>query len=338
MGDGKQSVHSAPNVVILRSDRCGRQASYPLKTEDSVAAQAAPKLFVTAIAEHHYSINMPTGFSGDITINVIASIIASLVLLAAGFLWGKYKERRKYGRNLEEYDFYPFTINRENFPEFNLKDFRLGMHYFLKNNDYTAARQLIFIGEQNNVRAQLEPSEQKVYARLFEKYEGKKIADDTTEYLENYVRIVRLIGKSFPNSGIEILLHNLADPSHSLIVLENNVTGRHLRDGTTNLLIDLKKRQLLQEDKLNYELSIGAQKFKCTTIPIVRKEFGIVGAICINIDANYLTEEVIQSKERIEAWFKNFCRTDMQADENILSKDEYAKAMKGQRHFKDETF
>jgi len=281
---------------------------------------------------------MIKGLSGDVTVNVIASIIASLVLLAAGFLWGKYKERRKYGRNLEDYDFYPFTINRENFPEFNLKDFRLGMHYFLKNNDYTAARQLIFIGEQNNVRAQLEPSEQKVYARLFEKYEGKKIADDTTEYLENYIRIVRLIGKSFPNSGIEILLHNLAGPSHSLIVLENNVTGRHLRDGTTNLLIDLKKRQLLHEDKLNYELNIGARRFKCTTIPILRKDFGIVGAICINIDANYLTDEVMQSKERIEAWFKNFCRIDRQLDENILSKDEYAKAMKGQRHFKDEAF
>ena len=281
---------------------------------------------------------MIKGFSGDLSINIIASIIASLVLLAAGFLWGKYKERRRYGRNLEEYDFYPFTINRENFPEFNLKDFRLGMHYFLKNNDYSAARQLIFIGEQNNVRAQLEPSEQKVYAKLFEKYQGKKIADDTTEYLENYVRIVRLIGKSFPKSGIEILLHNLADPAHSLIVLENNVTSRHLRDGTTNLLIDLKKRQLLHEDKLNYELNIGALKFKCTTIPILRKEFGIVGAICINIDANYLTEEVMQNKERIEAWFKNFCRTDMQLDENILSRDDYAKAMKGQRHFKDEGF
>jgi len=281
---------------------------------------------------------MIKGLSGDVTVNVIASIIASLVLLAAGFLWGKYKERRKYGRNLEDYDFYPFTINRENFPEFNLKDFRLGMHYFLKNNDYTAARQLIFIGEQNNARAQLEPSEQKVYARLFEKYDGKKIADDTAEYLENYVRIVRLIGKSFPNSGIEILLHNLVDPSHSLIVLENNVTGRHLRDGTTNLLIDLKKRQLLHEDKLNYELNIGARRFKCTTIPILRKDFGIVGAICINVDANYLTDEVMQTKERIEAWFKNFCRTDMQLDENILSKDEYAKAIKGQRHFKDEAF
>ena len=280
---------------------------------------------------------MIAAFGSDVVINVVASIIASLVLLSAGYAWGKYRERKRFGRNLEEYDFYPFTINRDNIPEFSFKDFRLGMHYFLKNEDHTAARQLIFIGEQNNVKNQLEPAEQKEYAKLFAKYEGAKIADDTNEYLENYIRLVRLIGKSFPNTGIEILLHNLADPSHSLIVLENNVTGRNLRDGTTNLLIDLKKRQLLHEEKLNYELNIGSRRFKCTTIPIVRKEFGVVGAICINIDANYLTEEVLQKQERIETWFKNFLRTDMQLDENILSKDEYAKAIKGKRHFKDET-
>jgi predicted transcriptional regulator YheO len=274
----------------------------------------------------------------DITVNVVASIIASFILLAIGFLWGKYEERRQFGKNLDQYDFYPYTINRDNVPEFNLKDFRLGMHYLLKNNDYTAARQLIFIGEQNNVRAQLEPAEQKVYANLFEKYDGKKIADDTNEYLENYARIVRLIGKSFPDSGMEILLHNLADPSHSLVALENNVTGRHLRDGTTNLLIDLKKRQLQNEDKLNYELNIGSRKFKCTTIPIYRKEFGVVGAICFNVDVNYLTDEVMKNHERVGVFFKNFCRTDMQLGENILSKDEYAKALKGKRHFKDESF
>jgi len=273
---------------------------------------------------------------GEIGINVIASIIASLVFLAAGFAWGKYKERRrKFGRNLDEYDFYPFTVSRENFGEFSLKDFRLGMHYFLKNEDHTAARQLIFIGEQNNVRTQLEPTEQKVYAQLFDKYDGKKIADDTHEFLENYERMVRLIGKSFPNTGIEILLHNLADPAHSLVALENNVTGRRLRDGTTNLLIDLKRRE--NEDKLNYELNIGARKFKCTTVPIKRKEFGIVGAICINVDVNYLTDEVMKSQERLGTFFQNLCRTDMQLDENILSKDEYAKALKGKRHFKDES-
>jgi predicted transcriptional regulator YheO len=279
---------------------------------------------------------MISALQSEIGINVVASIIASAFFLAAGFVWGKYKERRrKFGRNLEEYDFYPFTISRENFGEFNLNNFRLGVHYFLKNEDHTAARQLIFIGEQNNVRSQLELAEQKVYAQLFDKYQGKKIVDDTHEFLENYERIVRLIGKSFPNTGMEILLHNLADPAHSLIALENNVTGRRLRDGTTNLLIDLKRRE--NEDKLNYELNIGARKFKCTTIPIKRKEFGIVGAICINVDANYLTEEVMKSQERIETFFKNLCRTDMQLDENILSKDEYAKALKGKRHFKDET-
>jgi len=282
---------------------------------------------------------MINALQSELSSNLIASIIVSVFSLAAGFLWGKYKERRhKFGRNLEEYDFYPFIVTRENFGQFSLKDFRLGMHYFLKNEDRTAARQLIFIGEQNNVRDQLEPVEQKVYAQLFEKYDGRKIADDTNEYLENYVRLVRLIGKSFPNTGIEVLLHNLADPAHSLVVLENNATGRHLRDGTTNLLIDLKKRQLLNEEKLNYELNIGARKFKCTTIPVYRKEYGIVGAICINVDANYITEEVLKDRQRIETWFRNFLRTDMQLDENILSKDEYAKALKGKRHFKDEAY
>src|SRR5204862_2058899 len=267
---------------------------------------------------------MIKALQSELTINVVASVIVSLLFLATGFLWGKYKERRrKFGRNLEEYDFYPFTVTRENFGQFSLKDFRLGMHYFLKNVDHTAARQLIFIGEQNNVRNQLEPAEQKVYQRLFAKYDGKRIADDTSEYLENFAKLVRLIGKSFPNIGIEILLHDLSNPSHSLVVLENNVTGRNLRDGATNLVIDLKKRQLLNEDKLNYELNLGARKFKCTTVPIIRKEYGVVGAICINVDANYLTEEVLSSAEKVQAFFTTFTRTDMRIDENILSRDEY---------------
>jgi len=281
---------------------------------------------------------LAAGFGSDITINVIASIIASAILLGAGFLFGKYRERRHFGKKLEDYDFYPYSVNRDNFSEFSLKDFRLGMHYFVRNFDPMAARQLIFIGEQNNVRAQLEPTEQQVYARLFARYDGKQIADDTREYLENFNRIVHLLGKSFPNLGIEILLHDLSNPSHSLVALENNVTGRHLHDGTTNLVIDLKKRQLSHEEKLNYGINLGARKFKCTTIPIIRKEYGVVGAICVNVDANYLTEEVLGAAERVVAFFQVFCRTEMQLDENILSRDEYAKALKGKRHFKDERF
>ncbi len=284
---------------------------------------------------------MPTlaaGFGNDITVNVLASIICSGIFLGLGFAWGKYKERHRFGRKLEDYDFYPFTINRDNFSEFNLVNFRLGMHYFLRNTDPMAARQLIFIGEQNKIRDQLEPAEQKVYERFFTRYDGKKVQDDTREYLENFTRIVHLIGKSFPNTGIEVLLHDLSNPSRSLVALENNVTGRRLHDGTTNLIIDLKKRQISQEDKLNYELNLGARKFKCTTIPILRKDYGVVGAVCINVDSNYLTEEVMSSADKVVAFFQAFCRTDTQLDENILSRDEYAKAQKGKRHFKDDRF
>ena len=64
----------------------------------------------------------------------------------------------------------------------------------------------------------------------------------------------------------------------------------------------------------------------------------MVGAICINVDANYLTEEVLSSAEKVQAFFTTFTRTDMRIDENILSRDEYAKALKGKRHFRDERF
>ena len=79
--------------------------------------------------------------------------------------------------------------------------------------DNTAARQLILIGEQNNVEGNIKGHENTSYKKLYKKYDGDKIIDDTVKYLENYIRIVRLIGDNFPDTGIEILLHNLSNPS-----------------------------------------------------------------------------------------------------------------------------
>jgi hypothetical protein len=61
-----------------------------------------------------------------------------------------------------------------------------------------------------------------------------------------------------------------------------------------------------------------------------------VGAICINVDANYLTDEVMNDAQKVRNFFETFCRTEMQLDENILSRDEYQKALKGKRHWRDE--
>jgi len=107
--------------------------------------------------------------------------------------------------------------------------------------------------------------------------------------------------------------------------------------GTTTLLVDLMRRVNLKQDKLNYELNIGSRRFKCTTIPIVRKDYGVVGALCINIDINVIRDQVLPSPERIAEFFQNYCRTDMVLDENILSKEEYKRALAGKKHFRDFT-
>jgi predicted transcriptional regulator YheO len=218
---------------------------------------------------------------------------------------------------------------------FDSKKFCAGVGYFLKRRNYHAARQLILVGEQNDVDNSLTGDDKTHYRKLFLKFGGDKILDDTAKYLENYVRIVRLIGDSFPDTGMEILLHNLTNPAKALYHIKNNVTGRNIEAPATNLVLDLKTRRLQNQDKLNYELNIGARKFKCTTIPINRKNFGLVGAICINLDVNFVTEEVRKNSENLDAFIKALCKTDMVLHENILSKDEYEKALAGKRHFRD---
>src|SRR5215469_11890963 len=108
--------------------------------------------------------------------SVLTDVVASLVLLAAGFLIGRYRERRRMlGRALTEYDFYPYVATPEKFAEFSLKDYRLGMHHFLRNTDRRAARQLIFIGEQNNVRQLLSDADARSHAQLCSKYHTRSI-------------------------------------------------------------------------------------------------------------------------------------------------------------------
>lgn len=271
-------------------------------------------------------------------VNILSGLIVSLILFSFGYLIGKRREKNRLkGKNIEEYDFYPFDLDEEKRLYFDLKDFRLGIYYFLKNRDYSAARQLILLGEQNEVRHKLNSNDLKQYQKLYKKYDGDSIFSDNSEFLDNYKRIVRLIGDSFPELGIEILLHDLSNPAKSLCAIENNITGRKIESGATNLVLDLKTRKMQSLDKLNYELNIGARKFKCTTIPIFRKDLGLVAAICINVDVNYLQEKVMADMKNVEEFFRIFCKTEMNLNENILSKEEYRLALGGKRHWQDRT-
>lgn len=240
-------------------------------------------------------------------------------------------------KRLEEYEFYPFVADQDGLVEFSSDAFNRAIAFFLDEHNERAARELIVVGEQNLVRETLPSDQLQRYKELYTRYDGDAVVSDNDAYLENYKRIVNEIGRSFANTGIEILLHNLVNPSKSLVAIENGeVTGRSVGGGATNLVLDLKTRRQRGENKINYELNIGSRRFKCTTVPIFRPDFGLVGAICINIDTRFLREAVMTSDERLGAFFDNLLRTDFELDENILSKHEYRNALNGKRHYLDE--
>jgi predicted transcriptional regulator YheO len=268
--------------------------------------------------------------------DLLINLVASVILLGFGYVAGQYRERRReHGKNLSEYPFYPFGLDESKYLHFEPAKFETAVDHFLRRPDRVAMRQLVLVGQQNDVEHLLTGEAKQRYHKLYDSVGGDQILDDTAAYLENYKRIVRLIGDSFPDTGIEILLHNLSNPAKALCYIKNTVTGRNVEAPATNLVLDLKTRGLQNQDKLNYELNIGARKFKCTTIPIYRERLGLIGAICINVDVNYLRDEAGASSEKMHAFIDSLCKTDMQLGENILSKDEHKKALAGKRHFRD---
>ena len=121
---------------------------------------------------------------------IVINVLASAILLVFGYFGGQYRERQsRHGKNLEEYDFYPFALDENNNLYFDLEKFCIGVRHFLKHRDYYAARQLILVGEQNAVENRLMGDEKMQYRKLYHKFGGDKILDDTAKFLENYVRM-----------------------------------------------------------------------------------------------------------------------------------------------------
>lgn len=273
---------------------------------------------------------------------LITAAVITLVAGVLGYLVGTRRLHLPLGgdsqetKRLEEYPFYPFTINPEGHVEFDAALFTEGIRHLLEHRNERAARELIVIGEQNLVRDTFPSDTLAEYKSFYASYHGDEVVNENEAYLENYRRLVNQIGRSIRNTGIEILLHNLVNPSRSLVAIENGeVTGRSIGAGATNLVLDLKTRRQRGEDKVNYELNIGSRRFKCTTVPIFRPDYGLVGAICINFDANFI-RDAASDPDRVNAFIDNLLRTDFQLDENILSKDEYQLAVRGKRHFMDD--
>jgi hypothetical protein len=90
------------------------------------------------------------------------------------------------------------------------------------------------------------------------------------------------------------------------------------------------------QDKLNYELTIGSRLFKCTTIPIFRRDYGLVGLSALTLMSISSKAKSSVKKKKLNAFIENIVKTDFHLNENILSKEEYAAALAGKKHYADD--
>jgi hypothetical protein len=60
-------------------------------------------------------------FHSEWLFTMLSEFTASALLVVAGFLVGRYRERRRLkGKDLHQYDFYPYVATPEKFAEFSL--------------------------------------------------------------------------------------------------------------------------------------------------------------------------------------------------------------------------
>ena len=82
----------------------------------------------------------------DMISELVVNVLASAILLGFGYLYGQYRERRLHlGKNLEEYEFYPFELDEKKNLFFEMEMFNTGVSHFLRQRDNIAAWQLILI-------------------------------------------------------------------------------------------------------------------------------------------------------------------------------------------------
>ena len=113
---------------------------------------------------------------------------------------------------------------------------------------------------------------------------AKNLKSSNQQIFEHYIRVGEIIAEKF-SPYLEVIIHDLKDPEHSIIAIFNNhITGRKIGDGTSD--IGYKKLANKLPDKIvNYEnTSPSGAKLKSSTLTIRNGHGKIIGSMAFNFD------------------------------------------------------
>ncbi len=87
----------------------------------------------------------------------------------------------------------------------------------------------------------------------------------------------------------EVVLHDLTNPSHAIVKIENNISGRSVGDPATELGLARISDSNFPDKLVNYANTLSDGRIvKSTSIGLKDSKGAYVAAICLNVDVSYL--------------------------------------------------
>lgn len=115
--------------------------------------------------------------------------------------------------------------------------------------------------------------------------------NENRPYLEKFFPIASFIA-AIIGPKCEIVIHDISDPEHSIIFIENgHISGRKVGDAATDLVLKLLKGEAYREKQfiVNYKASgKPGQSFRSSTFYIKNDAEQLVGLMCLNIDVTHM--------------------------------------------------
>lgn len=201
------------------------------------------------------------------------------------------------GKPLAAYaDLYPVLADNDGHLYLDKARFVNAIESLTKSPSPKAISDLIYLGQANNVTLMLGEEEKGAYRKLMDNpsfADMGEINRQRDRVFQVYKDIVNGIGQTFAGTGIEIVLHDTRDPLHSVVAIQNPISGRRLGDTNTNFGLELIKNYSVVDRQGSSFVSYGlklkdGRQVKSTTVPLFNETFGLVGFICINIDISKL--------------------------------------------------
>jgi hypothetical protein len=131
------------------------------------------------------------------------------------------------------------------------------------------------------------------------------------------------LGAMFRNCAIEFVLHDVRNPIHSVISIEDSITGRSVFSSNTNFGVRVIRKYAhdrVAENFTAYRIDINGRPIKSSTLPVLDGSGHLVAVFCVNMDIGWEVELSRKGlPKKLRDLLSALCATDQSGIREIIS-------------------